>query len=114
MLGARTLAGVRRQRRTWHAYPGQVVATQPDGDQVRCQVAYSRDGTTVLFWNRYTSTVLRNPVGRPVTVLVDPADPRHAVVSGGIVDGSTFGVVVVLAGSLAFLIGAVVALAAFG
>jgi hypothetical protein len=110
LLGIRTLVSHRRQRLTWHAYPGRVVATRPDGDQVRCQVAYDRDGTRVLFWNRYTSTVVRNPVGRDVHVLVNPADPHDAVVAGGIVDGSTVGVVFVAAGSLALAIGLVVAL----
>jgi hypothetical protein len=113
VLGARALASHRRQRRTWRAYPGRVVATRPDGDLVRCQVAYDRDGTTVLFWNRYTSTMVRNPVGRDVPVLVNPADPHDAVVAGGIVDGSTFGVVFVVAGSAAVVIGLVVALLAF-
>jgi hypothetical protein len=111
LLGIRTLVSHRRQRLTWHAYPGRVVATRPDGDQVRCQVAYDRDGTRVLFWNRYTSTVVRNPVGRDVHVLV-PADPHDAVVAGGIVDGSTVGVVLVVAGSLALVIGLAVALVA--
>jgi hypothetical protein len=110
LLGVRTLVSHRRQRLTWHPYPGRVVATRPDGDQVRCQVAYDRDGTKVLFWNRYTSTVVRNPVGRDVAVLVNPADPHDAVVAGGIVDGSTVGVVFVVAGSLALAIGLVVAL----
>ncbi len=113
VLGARALASDRRQRRTWHPYPGRVVATRPDGDQTRCQVAYERDGTRVLFWNRYTSTVVRNPVGREVPVLVNPTDPHDAVVAGGIVDGSTVGVVFVVAGSLAVVIGLVVAYVAF-
>ncbi|GAB2572361.1 DUF3592 domain-containing protein [Microlunatus antarcticus] len=112
VLGARTLASTRRRRRTWHAYPGRVVATRPDGDLVRCQVAYRRDGTQVLFWNRYTSSVLRDPVGRDVPVLVNPADPHDAVVDGGIVDGSTVGVVFVVVGSLAVVIGLVVGLVA--
>ena len=112
LLGARALASNRRQRLTWLPYAGRVVATRPDGDQTRCQVAYDRDDTVVLFWNRYTSTVVRNPVGRDVAVLVNPADPHDAVVAGGIVGGSTFGVVLVAAGSLAVATGAVVALVA--
>ena len=70
----------RRRRLTWLRYPGRVVATRPDGDLMRCQVAYWRDGTQVLFWNRYTSSVLRDPVGRDVPVLVNPEDPHDAVV----------------------------------
>lgn len=110
VLGVRGLVSSRRQRRTWRPYPGRVVASRLDDDQVRCQVAYSRDGTEVRFWNRHTSTVVRDPVGREVTVLVNPADPYDAVVSDGLVTGSTVGVVLVVAGSLALAVGLVVGL----
>jgi hypothetical protein len=101
VVGARPLVRTRRRRRTWHAYPGRIVASRTDGDQVRCQVAYDRDGTKVLFWNRYTTTLLRDPVGREVPVLVNPADPRDAVVAGGTVNGSVISVVFVVVGVLA-------------
>jgi hypothetical protein len=104
----------RRQRLTWLRYPGRVVDTAPDGDLTRCQVAYWRDGTKVLFWNPYTASVVRNPVGREVAVLVNPEDPHDAVVSGGIVDGSTVGVVFVAVGSLAVAVGLVIGLFVLG
>jgi hypothetical protein len=111
-LGVRMLAVDRRRNRTWHVYPGQVVASRWDGEQTRCQVVYRRDGTDVLFWNRYTSTVVGNPVGRPVQVLVDPADPREAVVGSGLVTGTTIGVVLVLVGGFFCVVGAFVGLVA--
>lgn len=79
---------------------------------MRCQIASWCDGTEVLLWNRHTSSVLHDPVGRAVHVLVNPADPYDAVVAGGLVDGSTVGVVFVLAGSLFLVIGLVVGLVA--
>ena len=108
VLGVRALVGSRRRRRTWLPCPGRVVATRLDDGQVRSQVAYLRDGAEVRFWNRYTSSVVRDPVGRDVTVLVNPDDPHDAVVSGGLVGGSTVGVVLVLAGALMVVVGVVV------
>lgn len=108
VLGVRALASSRRQRRTWRPYAGRVVASRLDGDQVRCQVAYARDGAEVRFWNRYTSTVVGDPVGREVRVLVNPGDPHDAVVAGGLVGGSTVGVFFVLAGALAVVVGLVI------
>jgi len=101
VVGARPFVRARRRRQTWQAYPGRIVASRPDGDQVRCQVAYVRDGTKVLFWNRYTTTLLRDPVGREVPVLVNPADPRDAVVAGGTVNGSVISIIFVVVGVLA-------------
>jgi hypothetical protein len=111
-LGVRMLAVDRRRNRTWHAYPGRVVASRWDGDQTRCQVVYRRDGTDVLFWNRYTSTVVGDPVGRPVQVLVNPADAREAVVGSGLVTGTTIGVVLVLVGGFFCVVGAFISLVA--
>ena len=108
VLGVRALLSSRRQRRTWLPYPGRVVASRLDGEQVRCQVAYARDGSEVRFWNRYTSTVVGDPVGREVSVLVNPRDPHDAVVAGGLVGGSTVGVFFVLAGALAVVLGLVI------
>jgi hypothetical protein len=101
LAGARPFVRARRRRLTWQAYPGRIVASRPDGDQVRCQVAYVRDGTKVLFWNRSTSTVLRDPVGREVQVLVNPADPRDAVIGGVTRYGSVVSLVFVVVGVLA-------------
>lgn len=109
VLGVRTLRADRLRRRTWHAARGQVVASRLDDEHTRCQVAYRRpDGTEVLFWNRYTSTVVRDPVGRAVQVLVNPADPHDAVVSSGLVGGSAVGVVFTAAGSVLAVVGLVV------
>ena len=107
--GLRTVRRDRVRRRTWRPYPGEVVASRLDGEQVRCQVAYRRaDGTTALFWNRFTSTTLGDPVGRPVQVLENPADPRDAVVSGGLVGGGLVGTVFAVVGGLLVVVGAVV------
>ncbi len=109
VIGVRTLRSDGLRRRTWHATSGQVVASRLDGEQVRCQVAYRRpDGTEVLFWNRYTSTVMGDPVGRAVQVLVNPSDPHDAVVSSGLVGGSLLGAVLVSIGGVFAVVGAVV------
>jgi hypothetical protein len=100
-VGARPFVRARRRRLTWQSYPGRIVASRPYDNQVRCQVAYVRDGTKVLFWNRYTSTLLRDPVGREVSVLVNPADPRDAVVADGTVNGSVVSVIFIVVGALA-------------
>lgn len=114
VLGVRALVSDGRRRRTWLPFPGRVVASRLDDEQVRCQVAYLRDGTEVRFWNRYTSTVLLDPVGREVGVLVNPEDPADAVVSSGLVSGSTVGVVFVVAGALAVAVGLVIGVFVFG
>ena len=99
--GLRTLTADRRRRRTWRTFPGEVVASRLDDEQVRCQVGYrSDDGTRVLFWNRFTSSVLSDPVGRPVQVLVNPADPHDAVVASGVVGGTLVGVVFTAVGAV--------------
>lgn len=108
VLGIRMLTGDRRRRRTWERFPGRVVASRMDDGQVRCQVVYQRrDGTNVPFWNRYTSTMVGDPVGRQVEVLVNPADPRDAVVGRGLVGGGFVGVVFVVVGAFVALGGAV-------
>lgn len=114
VLGVRALVSSRRQRRTWLPRPGRVVATRLDDGQVRSQVAYLRDGAEVRFWNRSTSSVVLDPVGRDVTVLVNPDDPHDAVVSGGLVGGSTVGVVFVLTGALMVVVGLVIGVATLG
>ena len=110
VTGVRTARADALRRRTWRAYPGEVVASVLDGEQTRCQVAYRRaDGTTVLFWNSFTSTVVRDPVGRPVQVLEDPADPHRAVVASGIVSGDLVGTVFAIVGGVLLAAGVVVA-----
>lgn len=107
--GVRTVRADSLRRRTWRPYPGEVVATDFDGEQTRCQVAYRRaDGTTAIFWNFFTSTVVRDPVGRPVQVLENPADPHEAVVAGGIVSGDLVGTVFAVVGGVLVAAGVVV------
>ena len=110
VTGIRTVRADRRRRRTWRPYPGEVVATDFDGEQTRCQVGYRRaDGSRALFWNTFTSTVVRDPLGRAVQVLENPADPREAVVAGGIVSGDLVGTVFAVVGGLLVAAGVVVA-----
>ena len=110
VTGVRTVRADSRRRRTWRPYPGEVVATDFDGEQTRCQVAYRRaDGTKALFWNTFTSTVVRDPVGRPVQVLENPADPHEAVVAGGIVSGDLVGTIFAVVGAVLVAAGVVVA-----
>lgn len=91
-LGISTLRKNRRRREEWVALPGRVVGSRLSGDgQVQCRVAYHRDGREVIFWNRYTSTTMSNPVGRAVEVLVNPDHPDDAVVSRGLVSGGLVG-----------------------
>lgn len=106
--GIRTLAAQSRRSRTWVRMPGRVVASRLDGDLTRSQVAFRLQERTVLFWNRYTSTTVRDPVGRDVQVLVNPADPHDAVVESGLVGGSLVGVLFVVLGSVFALAGALV------
>jgi len=110
VTGVRTVRADSRRRRTWRPYPGEVVATDWDGEQTRCQVAYRRaDGTTALFWNTFTSTVVRDPLGRPVQVLENPADPHEAVIASGIVSGDVVGTVFAVVGGVIVAAGVVVA-----
>lgn len=105
--GVWTLRRDRVRRATWRPYPGEVVASRLEGEQIRCQVAYRRaDGTKVLFWNRFSSTTLTDPVGREVQVLENPADPREAVVSDGLAAGGRLaGAVFALAGGVFLVVG---------
>ena len=101
VTGVRTARTDALRRRTWRSYPGQVVASRLDGEQTRCEVEYRRaDGTVVRFWNAFTSTVVRDPVGRGVQVLENPADPRDAVVGSGLVGGDLVGTVFAVVGGL--------------
>ena len=109
VTGVRNLRADALRRRTWRAYPGEVVASRSDGEQVRCQVTYRRaDGTRAFFWNRYTSTTMSDPVGRLVQVLENPADPHDAVVSAGLVGGGFVGGVFAAVGAVLAVVGLVV------
>ncbi|SER30767.1 DUF3592 domain-containing protein [Microlunatus flavus] len=107
--GIRTVRRAGLRRRTWRSYPGEVVGSRLDGEQTRCQIGYRRsDGTKVVFWNSFTSTVVRNPVGRPVLVLENPADPHEAVVGGGIVSGDLVGTIFAVIGGVLAVVGVLV------
>lgn len=113
--GLRNLTTDRQRRENWLTYPGRVVGSRTVGsglsddlsaDQTQCQVAYLRDGREVVFWNRFTSTMVRSPEGRTVQVLVNPADPRDAVVSQGLAAvGRTVGAFFVVAGAFFVIVG---------
>ena len=87
-----------------------MVDSRVDDEQTRYQVAYWRGRTRVVFWNRYTSTTMTNPVGRAVQVLVDPVDPHNAVVSAGLAGGGLVGGVFTAVGAVTALAGVVVGL----
>jgi hypothetical protein len=120
--GVRALASDRERRESWLTFPGRVVGSRTvssgfDGttsDPTQCQVAYIRNGHEIVFWNRFTSTTtFRSPVGRPVEVLVNPADPGDAVVSRGLATGGTRGAILILAGAAFAILGVVFGLSAF-
>lgn len=83
VVGATILISAVRRRRRWRTHPGRVVASRLNDGQFRFQVAFDYDGREVRFWNRYTTSLGADPVGRDVEVLVNPADPSQAVVSKG-------------------------------
>lgn len=108
-LGISTVRKNRRRREEWLTVPGRVVGSRLSGDgQVQCQVAYRRDGQEVLFWNRFTSSTMSNPVGRAVEVLVNPDDPGDAVVSAGLVSGGLVGWAFLVFGLVVVVVGVVV------
>jgi hypothetical protein len=109
-LGLATLRAGRQRARTWRTVRGRVVASRLDDGQVRSQVAFHHDGREIRFWNRYSSTVVSDPVGREVQVLVDPADPSRAVVSRGLSGPGTTGLAFAAFGVLATVVGLVLVL----
>jgi hypothetical protein len=113
LRGLGGLRADRRRRASWLTFPGRVVGSRTvsggdSTDQTQCQVAYLRDGHEVVFWNRFTSTMVRSPHGRVVEVLVNPHDAGDAVVSRGLAGGGTMGVALTLVGALAVVVGLVV------
>jgi hypothetical protein len=96
--------GPRRQR--WRSCAGTVVSSRLDDGQFRFQVAFDYDGREIRFWNPYTTSVGIDPVGRDVTVLVNPADPTQAVVGGGQSRPELTGVGFLVFGVVAMVIGA--------
>ncbi len=96
LIGAgRTLLAGRRRARSWLRRDGRVVSSRLDDGAIRYQVSFRHEGREIRFWNRFTSGTGIDPVGREVTVLVNPADAGDAVVERGAagsgVSGAAFG-----------------------
>jgi hypothetical protein len=105
VAGATTLVRAGRRQRQWRTYPGRVVASRLDDGQFRFQVAFDHDGREIRFWNRHTTSLGVDPVGRDVEVLVNPADPSEAVVSKGQSRPEVVGVGFLVFGVVAVVIG---------
>jgi hypothetical protein len=104
--GVTVLVRAVRRRRRWQPCAGTVVSSRLDDGQFRFQVAFDYDGREIRFWNPYTTSVGIDPVGRDVTVLVNPADPSQAVVGGGQSRPEITGAGFLAFGVLAMVIGA--------
>ena len=104
--GATAVLRAVRRRQNWRTCAGTVVSSRLDDGQIRCQVAFEYEGREVRFWNPHTTAVGIDPVGRPVTVLVNPADPGQAVVSKGQSRPEAAGVGFLVFGLAAVVIGA--------
>jgi hypothetical protein len=105
VTGATILVRAGRRQRQWRTYPGRVVASRLDDGQFRFQVAFDHDGREIRFWNRHTTVVGVDPVGRDVEVLVNPANPSQAVVSKGQSRPEVAGVGFLVFGVVAMVIG---------
>lgn len=105
VLGASTVIKDRRRRESWPTFPGRVVGSRLDDGQTQSQVSYLRDGRAIVFWNRFTSTTVTDPVGREVEVMVNPEDPSDAVVGRGLVGGSAAGIGFLVFGVIATVVG---------
>ena len=103
--GATILVRAGRRQRQWLTYPVRVVTSRLDDAQFRFQVALDHDGRQIRFWNRHTTSLGVDPVGRDVEVLVNPADPSQAVVSKGQSRPEVAGVGFLLFGVVAMVIG---------
>jgi hypothetical protein len=93
ILGTVTVIRDRRRRAEWPRYPGRVVTSRLDDGKIRFQVSYVRDGRQITFWNRFTAPV--DPMGQDVQVLVNPENPDDALVSRGLIGGSSLGLGVI-------------------
>jgi hypothetical protein len=94
-----------RRRRSWLPRSGHVVGTRLDDGQTRVQVAFEEAGQEVRFWNRYTSSGIQR-VGRPVELLVNPANSADAVVVRGAAGGGLVSAVFIVAGLVFAAVGA--------
>jgi hypothetical protein len=101
----RTLLLARRRGRTWVRRDGRVVSSRLDDGAFRYQVAYQDGAQEIRFWNRFTSGTGIDPVGREVTVLVNPADPRDAVVERGAAGAGTAAAAFAVFGLIAVTVG---------
>jgi|SRR6478609_5980032 hypothetical protein len=114
VIGVLTTNADRRRRRTWLPQTGVVVGSRLDGDgHQRVQVEYrDRAGVPIRFWNRYTSSGGPDQTGRRVDVLVNPANPHDAVISGGAATGRLVGSALFAFGTLAEVIGVLLVISA--
>ena len=108
VLGLRTLIVGRRRREQWQRVPGRVVGSRLDDGHLRSQVAFRHAGRDFVFWNRYSTTMTGDPIGRQVEVLVNPADPSDAVVAGGSAGSGATGAALLTFGVMACGVGLVV------
>lgn len=111
-IGVATLRDGRRRRQNWKRVPGKIVGSRldssgSDGSQIRCQIAFGYQDRDIVFWNRFTSSFVIDPIGREVEVLVNPADPYDAVVAGGLAGSNVVGVSFLVFGGIAVVVGAV-------
>lgn len=98
----------RRRRRSWLPRSGHIISTRLNDGQTRVQVAFEEDGQEVRFWNRYSASGIQR-VGRPVEILVNPANSADAVVVRGAVGGGLVSAVFIVAGLLFAAVGAAMA-----
>ena len=97
-----------RRRRSWLPRSGHIISTRLDDGQTQAQVAFEENGQEVRFWNRYTSSGIQR-VGRPVEILVNPANSADAVVVRGAAGGVLVGAVFIVAGLMFAAVGAAMA-----
>lgn len=116
VLGLLTMRSARRRRRAWTALTGQVVGSRSTGDgHLRLQVEYrDQTGQAVRFWNRFSVSGGTDRAGQQVDILVNPADPTDAVISGGASGGRLVGPVFLAFGAVAVVVGIVSVVSAQG
>lgn len=110
-VGIGILRGGRRRARSWTVVPGTVVGARWDrnNDSRYLEVSYTGpDGLPRTFVNRYGSTMLRVPTGQQVRVLVNPAKPDDAVLTGARHGGGCLGLGFFVLGGIFAVVGVVV------
>ncbi|MGW9527838.1 DUF3592 domain-containing protein [Paenibacillus terrae] len=100
-FGFRTIRRHRYRKRHWVRTKGQIVDAhiEVDVDVVpfdrddpvdtsytrRLKVRfYTTSGEVVEFWNPYSTNLSFNRIGRKINVLYNPANPRDALIAGGV------------------------------